>query len=349
MPSALKCPAPNLGLPANRTHLKSISLATLKGATAKIPTMIRSNTHSPYPDAYPSQYWSWQTADPADVLASGQPPVSHQIHYVHAGTSRPDRPALLLVHGFGASTDHWRKNIDGLKLEFDVWAIDLLGFGRSAKPDMSYSGDLWRDQLDAFITEVIGQRTVIAGNSLGGYAALNTAATYGDRVAGVVLLNSAGSFRDGSTLQGRQPSPVQRFVRWFALQDWVAYLIFQNTRRKSVIRKTLERVYLDKSAVTDRLVDEIFRPSGDPGAAKVFASVFKTPRGASVDELLARLKCPLLTIWGEGDPWMRCRDRGAKFREFYPGVVERYVEAGHCPHDEVPEVVNRLIRDWVLG
>jgi pimeloyl-ACP methyl ester carboxylesterase len=184
---------------------------------------------------------------------------------------------------------------------------------------------------------------------LGGYAALNTGATYPEGVAGVALLNSAGPFNDGSTLKNRQPSPIQRLVKWFALQDWVAYLIFQNTRRKSVIRKTLEKVYLDKTAVTDRLVEEIFRPSGDPGAAKVFASVFKTPRGATVDDLLAKLQCPLMTIWGEGDPWMKTRDRGAKFREFYPSVMEHYIMAGHCPHDEVPDQVNSLIRDWVLS
>lgn len=298
-----------------------------------------SSTLSSYPDAYPSHYWDWQTSDHA----------THAIHYVHAGEPHTDRPALLLVHGFGASTDHWRKNIDGLKQEFDVWAIDLLGFGRSAKPDLAYSGDLWRDQLRAFIRDVIRQPTAIAGNSLGGYAALNTGATYPEGVAGVALLNSAGPFNDGSTLKNRQPSPIQRLVKWFALQDWVAYLIFQNTRRKSVIRKTLEKVYLDKAAVTDRLVEEIFRPSGDPGAAKVFASVFKTPRGATVDDLLAKLQCPLMTIWGEGDPWMKTRDRGAKFREFYPSVMEHYIMAGHCPHDEVPDQVNSLIRDWVLS
>jgi len=283
-------------------------------------------------DAFPSQYWTWR---------------DHQIHYVQAGAASPDRPALLLVHGFGASTDHWRKNLSGLQADFEVWAIDLLGFGRSAKPDLAYSGDLWRDQLAEFIATVIQKPTVIAGNSLGGYAALNAAAVYPDRVAGVALLNSAGPF--SQNLATQKPSVLQKFVRWFALQDWVAYLIFQNTRRKSVIRKTLEKVYLDRSAVTDRLVDEIFRPSCDPGAAKVFASVFKTPRGATVDELLSQLRCPLLMMWGEGDPWMKVRDRAAMFRQYYPNLTEHFLQAGHCPHDEAPEVVNGLLKDWVLG
>ncbi|MFP4010041.1 MAG: alpha/beta hydrolase, partial [Spirulinaceae cyanobacterium] len=76
--------------------------------------------------------------------------------------------------------------------------------------------------------------------------------------------------------------------------------------------------------------------------------VFKTPQGEKNDVLLQQLQCPLLMLWGEGDPWMNARDRGAKFREFYPSLTEHYLNAGHCPHDEIPDPVNQLIRDWVL-
>jgi pimeloyl-ACP methyl ester carboxylesterase len=110
----------------------------------------------------------------------------------------------------------------------------------------------------------------------------------------------------------------------------------------------LEKVYLDKSAVTDQLVEDIYRPSCDPGAAEVFASVFKTPQGEKVDILLSRLSCPLLLIWGQGDPWMNVRQRATKFRQYYPKLDEHYLQAGHCPHDEVPDQVNRLIKDWIV-
>ncbi|MBE9136804.1 alpha/beta fold hydrolase [Nodosilinea sp. LEGE 07088] len=270
------------------------------------------------------------------------------IHYVVAGEVQDDRPPLLLVHGFGASTDHWRKNIQGLQADFQVWAIDLLGFGRSAKPDWQYSGDLWQAQLHEFITEVIGRPAVLAGNSLGGYAALCVAANHPESAAGLVLLNSAGPFSSPTQTPPPRPNPIAKAIQSLMLQPLPSWLLFQYVRQPATIRRTLQQVYLDKSAITDQLIEDIRRPSGDPGAAKVFASVFKSRQGEKVDELLQKLACPLLMLWGEGDPWMNCREQGAQFRQHYPTLTEHYLQAGHCPHDEVPDQVNGLLRDWVL-
>ncbi|MFN9175513.1 MAG: alpha/beta fold hydrolase [Synechocystis sp.] len=277
-------------------------------------------------------YWQWQ---------------GHKIYYVQAGNPQPDRPALLLVHGFGASTDHWRKNIEGLQGDFQVWAIDLLGFGRSKKPALQYSGQLWQQQLQDFIAQVIGQKTVVAGNSLGGYASLCVAANDPEGVSGVILLNSAGPFGDhvGPTLT----NPVQKLIKNVMLQPLPSYLLFQFVRRRKNIRKTLEKVYVDKTAVTDRLVEEIYQPSCDAGAPQVFASVFKSPQGETVDQLLSQLQSPLMAIWGEGDPWMNVRERSTKIHQYYPQLPEHFLGAGHCPHDEDPQQVNDLIRDWVLA
>lgn len=295
----------------------------------------------------PGKYWQWR----------GQ-----SIYYVQAGKRSSQHPPLLLVHGFGASTDHWRKNIQGLCDDFEVFAIDLLGFGRSAKPNQQYSGDLWRDQLYDFITEVIGQPAVLAGNSLGGYACLCVAAQRPDAAAGLILLNSAGPFSENQpsvepdSLQTevqppKQPDPLQTLlgdaVKWIFQQPLARFFLFQYVRQRWVIRQTLEKVYLDKSAITDQLVEEIYRPSCDPGAADVFASVFSTPQGEKVDVLLKQLTCPLLLLWGEADPWMNARERSPKFQQYYPQLKEYFLCAGHCPHDEVPEQVNSLISSWV--
>ncbi|MBW4652916.1 MAG: alpha/beta fold hydrolase [Kaiparowitsia implicata GSE-PSE-MK54-09C] len=271
------------------------------------------------------------------------------IYYVKAGPAQPQKPPLLLVHGFGASTDHWRKNIAELQTEFEVWAIDLLGFGRSAKPNWDYSGLLWRDQLQDFITEVIGQPVVLAGNSIGGYVVLAVAAQYPQSANGLILLNPAGPFTEVPARP--QTNTVRNWVgtvaRSLLLQPLPSLLLFNYLRQKSTIRKTLKKVYLDHSAITEQLVDDIHRPALDPGAAQVFAAVFKAPQGEKNDLLLNQVQCPLLMLWGEQDPWMRPRQGGALYRKHYPSLTEHYLHAGHCPHDEVPGQVNALIREWM--
>ena len=282
--------------------------------------------------ALSGNYWQWQ---------------GHNIYYVKAGKKHPYRPPLLLIHGFGASTDHWRKNITQLQENFEVWAIDLLGFGRSAKPKLQYSADLWRNQLKDFIHEIIGQPAILVGNSLGGYAALCVASQYPEASRGLILLNSAGPFSDSQPPQ--KPNVIQKFMRSLLLQPWASYLLFQYMRRPHNIRKTLKKVYFNQAAVTETLVQDIYRPSCDVGAAQVFASVFKNPQGETVDQLLQQLTHPLLMLWGSQDPWMNVQQRSEKYRQYYPNLTEHYLEAGHCPHDEIPDVVNRLISKWVLS
>lgn len=283
----------------------------------------------------PGTYWQWR---------------GHSIYYLRAGARQSGRSPLLLIHGFGASTDHWRKNIAELMQEFEVWAIDLLGFGRSAKPNLIYNADLWRDQLHDLITEVIGQPAILAGNSLGGFAALCVATQRPASAAGLVLINSAGPFTETQVKQQTNSwrDGVNQLIRLIILQPWTSYLLFEYVRRPAMIRKTLQQVYLDQSAVTEQLVKDIYLPSCDKGAAQVFASVFKNPQGEKIDVLLQQLKCPLLMLWGEADPWINARERGVKFRQHYPNLTEYYLQAGHCPHDEVPEQVNALIRSWIL-
>ena len=126
--------------------------------------------------------------------------------------------------------------------------------------------------------------------------------------------------------------------------------IFELVRRPERIRSSLYQVYRDRAAVTDELVELIYRPSCDPGAHGVFASVLSAPPGPKPSELLPNLQCPLLVLWGDRDPWTPIagsqiyqelsRDRTDV--EFYP-----IVGAGHCPHDECPEEVNTRLLEWL--
>jgi pimeloyl-ACP methyl ester carboxylesterase len=270
----------------------------------------------------------------------------HGVHGLSAGPERPDGPAVLLVHGFGASTDHWRHNIPALASRHEVHAIDLLGFGRSAKPQgLAYGGALWRDQLSAYVRERIGRPTVLVGNSLGGYAALAAGAALGPQAAGVVLINAAGPFRDEQGEPQGWGAIARRSIGAALLRSPVLQrLLFENLRRPATIRRTLNQVYIDRTNVDEALVEAIRRPSLDPGAFGVFRTVFDIPRGQPLDELFADLRAPLLLLWGIRDPWINAAGRRASFQRHAPADTREVVlEAGHCPHDEVPAQVNAAL------
>ena len=70
----------------------------------------------------------------------------YTVHYNAAGD--PADPVMLLIHGFGASGFHWRRNVNQLAAAgHRVYAIDLIGFGLSSKPVIEYDSSLWREQL----------------------------------------------------------------------------------------------------------------------------------------------------------------------------------------------------------
>ena len=294
--------------------------------------------------------------------------VSSQSRDISENEAYRNNPVVLLVHGFGASTDHWRYNIPELSKTHEVHAIDLLGFGRSQKPaDLEYGGELWKDQIVSYVKERIKRRTVIVGNSLGGYAALAAGAALKSESAGVVLLNAAGYFSDESlTSEPKELSARIRkmiatgisrdlLVKWF-IYPLIQRLIFENLRRPNVIRSTLKQVYIDSTNVDDYLIESIRRPSLDPGAFKVFQKVFQARglKGKPIDELFQDLQAPLLLLWGDSDPWLRnAKLKQDKFRLFAQKaslqVKEVLLNAGHCPHDEVPDLVNKEMLTWLQG
>tara|TARA_Y100000589_G_scaffold320016_1_gene349318 strand:- start:311 stop:1210 length:900 start_codon:yes stop_codon:yes gene_type:complete len=260
--------------------------------------------------------------------------------------------AILLVHGFGASTDHWRFNIPVLAEKYEVHAIDLIGFGKSPKPnDLEYSGSLWKDQIIAYVKEVIQKPTVIVGNSLGGYAALAAGSSLNELSAGVVLLNAAGYFSEEKLVKKNMFQTSIETVAGIFLKNVVLQrLIFENMRKPNNIRKTLKQVYVNKNNVDDFLVDSIRRPSLDIGAFNVFRSVFNPsgPQGEPLDNLFKKLKSPLLLLWGSKDPWMNTPKKRNLYKKFTPkNTSEIILDAGHCPHDEVPELVNMHILNWL--
>jgi pimeloyl-ACP methyl ester carboxylesterase len=220
-----------------------------------------------------------------------------------------------LIHGFGASAYHWRNNIPALSQKYHVYALDLLGFGFSDKPVIDYEVEVWRDQVLSFIREVINrdpsrtapQPCVVAGNSLGGFTALYAAAApeaaNENLISGCILLNAACRFRPAVQLpQDRVVTPCWAKSWSSALQKLVINLSFVYTKRPSRIAQVLRQVYpVQPDQVDAELVESILMPALHPNAAEVFYRVVsRNGIGPPVyaDDLLERLRVPLLLLWG---------------------------------------------------
>jgi pimeloyl-ACP methyl ester carboxylesterase len=258
---------------------------------------------------------------------------------------------LVLVHGFGACIEHWRKNIPVLAdAGYKVFAIDLLGFGGSDKAPIDYTVDVWVELLKDFWTAHINEPTVFIGNSIGALLSLMVVTQYPEISAGGVLINAAG----GLNHRPGELNPPLRIVMSafgkFVSHPITGKFVFNRIRQKNQIRRSLYQVYRDKEAVTDELVEMLYQPSCDPGAQKVFASIITAPPGPTPAELLPKLERPLLIVWGMDDPWTPIT--GAKLYEQAKenGKDIKIVPipgAGHCPHDEVPQKVNPEIIEWL--
>ncbi len=112
------------------------------------------------------------------------------------------------------------------------------------------------------------------------------------------------------------------------------------------------QVYIDKTNVDDDLVKSIIRAAEDPNAAEVFYRVIGgnsgvTGGGASVNQLLNKLdnKMPMLLLWGDLDPWIG-PGSAARVKKYYPKADRVGIQAGHCPHDEKPAEVDRILVEW---
>eukprot|EP00775_Hariotina_reticulata_P013508 gene13508-13633_t len=246
--------------------------------------------HWTTPSAKPHHKWEWK---------------GNTIHYVTAGCGKP----VLLVHGFGASSGHYRKTIPYLAQQgFKVYAIDLVGFGASDKPVVQYTIELWADLLVDFMAEFMaGVPTVIVGNSIGSLSCLAAAASApAGQLEGLVLLNSAGAMNNKGVINDLRiilAWPLLMLIDLLLKTPPIARALFNALAQPETVRKVLQSVYVDKSAVDDELVDIILQPAFTTNALEVFVSVITGPAGPKPWDLIPLINCPLFVAWGDTDPF----------------------------------------------
>lgn len=262
-----------------------------------------------------------------------------EIHLEHEGSGAP----VILIHGYTGNLYTWRFNVHELAAKgLSVWAVDLPGFGYSAKPeDFGYTLADYADFMVGFMdAEGIPEATLV-GNSMGGSIALMTCLMYPDRVERLILIDSAG-----------YPGEEGGFLIFDLLGLPVfGELMMSFNYRWVVKRSMLSGVYYDNAFATDDVIDSYY-------------NVYKTENGKKAPlwvgrrfdwdndlgtEKIKTIGVPALIIWGEQDTLIPVKQADYFGRDIAGSRVIVIGQAGHMPHEEKAEIVNGLISDFVNG
>ncbi|GJV56946.1 pheophytinase, chloroplastic [Tanacetum coccineum] len=281
----------------------------------------------------------------------------YNINYLKYGGDNKFTPPVLLVHGFGASVAHWRRNIPTLAQTSTVYAIDLLGFGASDKPvGFEYTMEAWAQLISDFLNEVVQSPTVLIGNSVGSLACVIAAAdAQNSLVRGLVLLNCAGGMNNKAIVDDwriKLVFPLLLLIDFLLKQKAIASFFFERVRQRESLRNILLSVYGNKDSVDDDLVEIIREPALAEGALDAFVSIVTGPPGPNPVQLMPQIKIPVLILWGDEDTFTPLDGPVGKYFSSLPSHVPNISlcilqGVGHCPHDDRPNLVHDKLVPWL--
>lgn len=248
----------------------------------------------------------------------------HRIHYFETGPSDgPTRTPVLLIHGLGARGEDWSPILRSLAhAGYHVYAPDLLGYGRSDKPDVNYSISLETQMVDHFMTAVHLDTADVGGWSMGGWVSMKLAVDHSRRVERLILYDSAGVY-----------FPARFDASLFAPDDpaGLARLFSKLTPRPPHLPEFLRRDLLRKLGQNRWILYRIMS---------------SMTSGRDLMEFrLHEIHQPMLIVWGTEDTLIP-PEAGRKIHRLVSGSSFALVEGcGHlAPSECSPPIIRETLR-----
>ncbi|CAN7374847.1 alpha/beta hydrolase [Phenylobacterium sp. LjRoot225] len=250
-----------------------------------------------------------------------------RLHYTDQG--KADGPVLVLVHGFGDSHFSWEGWVARLSDRYRIITIDLPGHGLTRAPAGYVANtDGFTDLIDALAAKLALPKFAIAGNSMGGGVAWQTAVRYPDRLSALVLADAAGWPAETLT----KPPLAFKLLKY----SW-GRAFLRSIDNKPLIRSGLRGEVGDPAVITDAFIDRWAELQRAPGHRAILMSIQPGKHGAATPEALATIKVPTLVLHGEVDPLINI-SAGRKFAQCIPGArLIAYPKVGHLPQVEIPQ------------
>ena len=240
-------------------------------------------------------------------------------------TGPRDAPAVILLHGFGASLDTWEPWAQALSARYRVIRFDLPGFGLTGPdPTGDYSDAREIKILNDLMDQLGVARASLVGHSLGGRIVSNFTALHPDRVTRLVLV-SPDDFASALFPYGRAPE-TPLIMR--ALLPYVA--------PRSLVKVSLAAAYGRPEALSEATLTRYRDLLLAPGVRR--AILVRTSQLILHDpaSMLARIKVPTLLLWGEKDAMIPISKAAGYLRDLPNATLVRLPNLGHVPLEEDP-------------
>jgi pimeloyl-ACP methyl ester carboxylesterase len=242
----------------------------------------------------------------------------YRIHYMVGGQGKP----LVLVHGLAGRAENWLSLIpEFTKNGYQVYALDLLGYGRSQQPDVDYSIALETDILRQFLDSQNLHQVDLAGWSMGGWISLKFAAEHPDRVNRLVLIDSAGLLFNAVNAGALRPKTEAEYAHLLAV-------LSPNPKPvPSFVARDVVRNFIANDWVVGRALASM-------GTGKDL-----------MDNKLQTVTMPVLIVWGKEDV-MTPLSVGEKMHTAMPqSLFYVYDGTGHlAPTDRSAEVSEAMVK-----
>ncbi len=243
-------------------------------------------------------------------------------------------PAVVLLHGFGASLQTWEGWARDLEKDHRVIRYDLPGFGL---PGADSSGDYTDARsivvLLALMDRVGVTRASIVGNSMGGRIAWTFAALHPERTDKLVLVSPDGFASPGLEYGAAPKVPLMMRALPYVLPSFM-------------LRASLAPAYANSDVVTEALFKRYRDMMLAPGVRS--AIVQRMGQQVLVDPvpLLKRIEAPTLLMWGEKDGMIPFANSVDYLRALPHGTLAALPGVGHIPQEEAPATVG-ILREFL--
>ncbi|MEY3541565.1 MAG: hypothetical protein RLZZ204_377 [Bacteroidota bacterium] len=259
------------------------------------------------------------------------------VHYRDEGNKNDSLP-LVLIHGTSSSLHTWDSIVPALLNKKRIIRLDLPAFGLTGPHSgRNYSIAFYNQFINSFLSAIGVEEYIIAGNSLGGSIAWNQALSYPDKVKQLVLVNSSG-----------YPKKNEKGNIGFKLASMpvIGDVLVKFTPR-SLIRKSVEDVYADKSKVNEQLVQRYYDLLLREGNRQATLDIFKQRKYAS-SEKIKSIHTPTLIIWGEEDQLIDVSNAYLFKKDIQGSELVIIPKTGHVPMEENPSVFLTALNKFIF-